>query len=93
MAIATLATGITLYVPLKLLDQLVFDTTRTFGLMLLTGTTAAIGLSTYFFLSWVLGVGEVASFLRLIGKVRRTRAILLEPASEVINGGVQDKIS
>ena len=30
-------TGAALYIPLKLLDQLVFDTTRTFGLMLLTG--------------------------------------------------------
>lgn len=93
MAIASLVTGITLYVPLKLLDQLVFDTTRTFGLLLLTGTTGAIGIATYFFISWVLGVGEVQSFLRLIGKVRRARAILLEPAREVINGGVQDKIS
>jgi len=93
MVLASLVAGIMVFVPLKLFDQLVFDTTRTFGLILLTGTAGTIGLSSYFFLSWVLGVGEVHSFLRLIGKVRRARAILLEPAREVINGGIEDKMS
>lgn len=93
MLTATLATGIALYVPLKLLDQLVFDTTRTMGLFLLTGVSGAIGISTYLFLSWVLGVGEVASFLELLKRVRKPKTLLLEPAREVINGGMQDKIS
>lgn len=91
MLVASVVTGGALYVPLKLLDQLVFDTTRTFGLLMLTSVTGALGLATYFFLSWVLGVGEVRSFLRLIGKIRRPRAILFEPASEVVNGGIQNK--
>ncbi len=85
--------AISLYVPLKFLDQLVFDTTRTFGLILLTGMTTTIGLGVYFFLSWVMGVGEVHSFLTMIKRVRRVPAILLEPAREVIDGGTQDKIS
>ncbi len=93
MLIASLVTGIALYVPLKLLDQLVFDTTRVFGLFLLTGVTGGIGLFTYGFLSWVMGVGEVQSFLRLLRKVYRPKAVLLEPASEVVNGGIQDKMS
>lgn len=93
MLAATLATGIALYIPLKLLDQLVFDTTRTMGLFLLTGVSGAIGISTYLFLSWVLGVGEVASFLELLKRVRKPKTLLLEPAREVINGGMQDKIS
>ncbi len=93
MVVASLITGIMLYIPLKLLDQLVFDTTRTFGLILLTGTTGTIGLSTYFFLSWVFDVGEVQSVIRLLRKVRRPRAVILEPAGEVVNGGIQDKIS
>lgn len=93
MLTAALITGVALYVPLKLLDQLVFDTTRVFGLMLLTGVTGGIGFITYGFLSWVMGVGEVHSFLRLIRKVSRPKAVLLEPASEVVNGGIQDKMS
>ena len=92
MAIAAGLTGIALYIPLKLLDQLVFDTTRVLGLLLLTGVSGFIGLSTYLFLSWVLGVGEVRFFLSLISRVKRLR-VLFEPAGEVVNGGMGDKMS
>ncbi len=92
MALAAGVTGIALYIPLKLLDQLVFDTTRVFGLLLLTGVSGTIGLATYVFLSWVMGVGEVRFFLSLLRRVKRLR-ILFEPAGEVVNGGMQDKIS
>ena len=93
MLVAALVAGVIIYIPLKLLDQLVFDTTRTFGLLLLTGSSGLLGLSTYFFIAWVLGVGEVHSFIRLLKKVRRSGTVLLTPASEVVNGGVQDKLS
>lgn len=92
MSVAALLSGVVIYIPMKLLDQLVFDTTRTFGLFLLTGMTTAIGLSVYFFLAWVMGVGEVRSFLLMILRVRRVPTILLEPAREVVNGGTQDKV-
>lgn len=92
MTIAALITGVALYIPLKLLDQLVFDTTRVFGLILLTGVSGTIGLSTYLFLSWVMGVGEVRFFLSLLKRVKKIR-ILFEPAAEVVNGGVGDKVS
>lgn len=88
MAVASVVTGIALYIPLKLLDQLVFDTTRTFGLILLTGATGTIGLATYFFISWVFGVGEVRSFFALLARVRR-KAFFIEPAAEVVNGAIQ----
>lgn len=93
MGISSIITGVALFIPLHLLDQLVFDTTRTFGLILLTGVSGIAGMSTYIFLSWVMGVGEVQSFLRLLQKVKSTKAFMLEPAGEVINGGVQDKLS
>lgn len=92
MGLAASIAGISIWIPLKLLDQLVFDTTRTFGLVLLTGFTMTIGLSVYLFLSWVMGVGEVHAFLTMIKRVRRVPAVLLEPAREVINGGIQDKV-
>ncbi|KKU81788.1 MAG: putative peptidoglycan lipid II flippase MurJ [Microgenomates group bacterium GW2011_GWA2_47_8] len=93
MLIASVITGIMLYIPLKILDQLVFDTTRTWGLILLTGVSGTMGLVTYGFLTWVMGVGEVRSFLVMVWKVRKVRTMILEPAHEVINGGIQDKIS
>ena len=92
MCIAAVVTGAALYVPLKLLDQLVFDTTRTFGLILLTGLSGGFGLLTYFFLSWVLGVTQVHTLIRLTKRFR-IRGFILEPAQEVVNGGISDKVS
>jgi putative peptidoglycan lipid II flippase len=92
MLLAAVISGIVIFIPLKLFDLLIFDTTRTFGLLLLTGTAGGAGLGSYLFLAWVFDVTEVHAFLALISKVRRP-AVILEPANEVINGGVQDKIS
>jgi putative peptidoglycan lipid II flippase len=88
MFAAAILTGIVLYIPLKLFDQLVFDTTRTVGLFLLTGVSGTLGLATYFFLSWVFGVGEVHAFLALITRFRKQRTVILEPSAEVL----EDKI-
>lgn len=93
IGIAAVLTGVMLYIPIKLLDQLVFDTTRTFNLIILTGISGSIGLITYLFLAWVLGVSEVQSFFSLLKKVRSTGHILLEPANEAVNTHTQDQVS
>ena len=93
MTIAALIMGVALYIPLKLFDQLVFDTTRISGLVLLTGVSGFIGLSCYLFFVWVLGVSELQAFLHLLDKVRRPKQVVLEPAQEVVNNGGQDSAS
>jgi putative peptidoglycan lipid II flippase len=93
MFIAAGVAGVAVFFPLKLFDQLVIDTTRTFGLLLLTGIAGGAGLLTYLLLAWVFDVNEVKSFIELIRRVRRPKAVLLEPVNEVINGGIQDKLS
>jgi putative peptidoglycan lipid II flippase len=94
MLVASVVSGIAIFIPLKLLDQLIFDTTRTFGLMLLTGVAGGAGLVMYLTISWLFNVSEVHSFIALLKRVRRPAApVLLEPANEVVNGGIQDKIS
>lgn len=55
--------GFAIYIPLKLLDQLVFDTTKTINLILLTGISGLIGCSLYLFLTWLLNVKEASTFL------------------------------
>jgi putative peptidoglycan lipid II flippase len=87
---ASVVTGVALYVPLKLFDQLIFDTTRTSGLLLLTGVSGIIGLIVYLSIVWLLGVGEARSFLAILGKVRHLKTIVMEPASEVIDNGGQN---
>jgi putative peptidoglycan lipid II flippase len=93
MFIAAVAAGVAVFFPLKLFDQLVFDTTRTVGLLLLTGIAGGAGLFTYVSLIWLFDVNELKSFIDLIRRVRRPKAVILAPVNEVINGGIQDKLS
>lgn len=83
--VASFFTGFALYIPIKLLDQLVFDTTRTVNLLLLTGISSLIGLSLYFFLTWLLNVKEAMTFILLFKKLGNWREILGK-SEEVIDG-------
>lgn len=75
MSLAAILMGIVSFGLLRLLDQLVFDTTRTLNLVMLTGTVGLIGFSLYLFLSWVFAVDQVSSFFRLLKKLNRVRSI------------------
>jgi putative peptidoglycan lipid II flippase len=83
--IATFFTGISLYIPIKLLDQLVFDTTRTINLIFLTGISSFIGLSFYLFLTWLFNVKEASTFLLIFKKIGNWKEILGK-SDEVIDG-------
>jgi len=83
--VATFFMGISLYVPIKLLDQLVFDTTRTINLIFLTGISSFIGLFFYLFLTWLFNVKEATTFLLIFKKVGNWKEIL-NKSDEVIDG-------
>lgn len=85
MIAISIITAISLYIPMKLLDQLVFDTTRTIGLILLTGIVTTVGLSVYAFLSWIFKVKEVAIFYQLAKKVITLPSRLVSPAPTSID--------
>jgi len=68
IAVAAFVTGVALYIPIKLLDQLVFDTTRTINLFVLTGIASGAGLSAYLFFTWLFDIEEVNY---IIAAVRR----------------------
>lgn len=74
--LATVFTGIALYVPIKLLDQLVFDTTKTINLLMLTGISSFAGLSIYLFLTWFFNVKEATTYIGLFRKLGNWREIL-----------------
>ena len=84
MVAISLLTAVALYIPMKLLDQLVFDTTRTIGLILLTGTATIVGLSVYTALSWLLKVKEVQIFYNLGKRVIAFPTKLTRPAATSI---------
>ncbi len=74
--ISSAFTAFALYIPIKLLDQLVFDTTRTINLILLTGISSFAGLCIYLFLTWLFDVKEAGMFIMILKKVGDWRQIL-----------------
>ncbi len=74
--IASLFMGIALYVPIKVLDKLVFDTTKTINLIVLTGISSTLGLFMYLFLTWLLRVQEASMFLVLFKRLGNWRSVL-----------------
>lgn len=69
MLAISLVTAVCLYVPMKFLDQLIFDTTRVVGLIFLTGTAVVAGLVVYVGLSWIFKIEETKVFYNLAKKV------------------------
>lgn len=73
---ATILTGLALYIPLKLLDQLVFDTTRTINLIMLTGISSLAGMTLYLFLTWIFNIKEATTYLLIFRRIGNWREIL-----------------
>lgn len=84
--VSSIFTAFALYIPIKLLDQLVFDTTRTINLLILTGISSLIGLSIYLFLTWFFNVKEAQTYLLVFRKIGNWREVLGK-SQEVLEGG------
>jgi len=76
MFVATFFTLASLWLPFRLLDQFVFDTTRTIPLIALTLITSLIGLLVYFAFSYLLGVKELDAVARIFHRLGNWRKIL-----------------
>ncbi len=87
MLTATLLTGISLYVPMKLLDQLVFDTTRTVNLILLTTVAGICGLTVYIFFSYLLKIPELSMVMTIAKKIRSLPKTFKDSQALVENAG------
>ncbi len=76
MLMAAIIMGVALYIPIKLLDQVIFDTTRTINLLILTGLSSAFALSVYVGLVWFMRVKELSTYVDLLKKVGKLQAKL-----------------
>ena len=83
--ISSFLTAFALYIPIKLLDQLVFDTTRTINLIILTGISSLLGLMLYLFLTWFFDVKEAKAYVLIFQKAGNWRDIL-KRSQELISG-------
>jgi putative peptidoglycan lipid II flippase len=70
--------GVIMFIPYKLFDQLLFDTTRVLGLILLTVLVSVLGFVSYAFLSWVFDISEVATLVALWNRIKKIKSFLVE---------------
>lgn len=69
MLMATVIMGVFLYVPIKLLDKVIFDTTRTVNLLALTGLSSLFALTVYVILVRFLKVRELDTYVELFKRM------------------------
>lgn len=72
--LAAFLMSLTLYFPIKLMDKVIFDTTHTFNLILLTGIATLSGGITYLILTHLLKIPEVELFYKLLRKINVRKA-------------------
>jgi len=76
MSLATIITGFALWIPLRVLDRYILNTTKTINLLILTVLTTTIGLSVYLVLSKIFKIKELNSFISLIKRIGNYKKIL-----------------
>ncbi len=89
MITASFLMAVFLYLPFRILDEIVFDTSRTVELVLLTITTSTIGLVVYVYFSVLFDVRELHLLQGVINKfgnwrkiLNKSPEVLLESSSE-----------
>jgi putative peptidoglycan lipid II flippase len=88
MTIASFLMAIFLYLPFRILDELVFNTSRTIELILLTITTGTIGTLVYLYFAALFDVREIYIVQSILAKfggwkktLARSQEVLIETAS------------
>ena len=76
MLMATIVMGLCLYIPIKLLDDVIFDTTRTINLLALTGLSSIFALSIYVILVRFLKVRELDTYIELFKRLGKFQSKL-----------------
>jgi len=76
-----LMTAFALYIPMKFLDRYILDTTRTVNLIVLTAMATVSGTGVYFLMSWVLGIKQLQTLVKLFYRVRNWQEALKKQKS------------
>ena len=85
MIIASFLMAVFLYLPFKILDELIFNTTHTVELILLTVTTSTIGMLVYIYFALLFDIRELYILKSILDKLgswnktlSRTEEVILE---------------
>ncbi len=85
--ISSFLMAVFLYMPFRILDELIFNTTRTMELLGLTVTTSTIGLLVYLYFSVLFDVKSLAHYVRIFDKFGHWRQPLSESREVLIDSG------
>lgn len=87
--VASFLMAVFLYLPFKIFDELVFDTTKTIELIGLTVSTTTIGMMVYLYFAALLDIKELtflkkvfSSFSQSIKNLARTPEVIVESSGE-----------
>lgn len=83
---ASFLMAVFLYLPFKILDEVVFDTSRTIDLIALTISTASVATLVYLYFSVLFDVKELVYFGNIFKKFGKWKEAI-EDSSEVMVGG------
>lgn len=91
--LASFFMAVFLYLPFKILDEVVFDTTRTVDLIALTVSTSTIALLVYLYFSILFDVKELSYFNSLIAKFGKWRPVLEDSQEVLLDSSIEDELS
>lgn len=90
MLVASFLMAVFLYLPFKILDELVFDTSKIIDLIALTLITATIGMLVYLYFAALFEIKELTIFTRFFGRFQPSSKSLSTTPEVVVDTSVED---
>jgi putative peptidoglycan lipid II flippase len=89
IATASFFMAVFLYLPFRIFDELIFDTSRTIELIALTVTTSSIGILVYIYFAMLLEIKELTMVQKVIATFDRWRKPLIQSKEVLIETSVE----
>jgi len=89
MLVSGFLMAVFLYLPFRILDEVVFDTSRTLELIALTFSTGTIGMLVYIYFSYLFDVKELGYLTKIFSAVSKWRPLLAN-SKEILVDTVAD---
>lgn len=90
MVVASFLMAVSLYLPFRVLDVLVFNTTKTIELIALTTTTATIGMLVYLTFAVIFNIKELALITSVFGSFKLNDKNMKQTPEVVVETSVED---
>lgn len=87
---ASFLMAVFLYLPYRVLDELIFNTSRTIELISLTITTSTIGMLVYIYFASLLEIKELSLVTNAISSLSRWRKSLSKTSEVLVDARVED---